>query len=83
MNFGTAHDGGDPGSSGYPWYVPSWARPADWWFGFEHTVMYPTISDSVNMEFSTSQSVSGAHGDSTHDNAKRIRQTKVNVAAFH
>jgi hypothetical protein len=45
--------------------------------------MYPTISDSVNMEFSTSQSVSGAHGDSNHDNAKRIRQTKATVAAFY
>lgn len=82
-NFGAAHDGMPASAYGPPWNIPSWARPASWWwFGTKYTVMNPTISNDVNLEFSTSQSVSGAHGDSTHDNAKRIAQTKSTVAAF-
>jgi hypothetical protein len=81
-NFGAAHDGADPSQYGPPFNVPTWARPASWATGTKFTVMNPTISDSVNLEFSTSSGILGAHGDSNHDNARRISQTKATVAAF-
>ena len=82
-NFGAAHDGMEAAAYGPPWNVPTWARPTSWWWiTTKYSVMNPTISDNVNLEFSTSQSISGAHGDSTHDNARRIAQTKATVAAF-
>jgi len=82
-NFGAAHDGMPPSAYGPPWNVPTWARPTSWWwFGTKYSVMNPTISDNVNMEFSTSQPIWGAHGDSSHDNARRITQTKSIVAGY-
>ena len=81
-NFGAAHDGEPASAYGPPWNVPTWARPASWATNTKFTVMNPTISDTVNMEFSTSVWILGAHGDSNHDNARRIAQTKATVAAF-
>jgi|GEM_PF-2108637 len=82
-NFGAAHDGMPASAYGPPFNVPTWARPTSWATGTKFTVMNPTISDNVNMEFSTSSWILGAHGDSTHDNAQRITQTKATVAAFY
>ena len=59
-NFGAAHDGEPASAYGPPWNVPTWARPASWATNTKFTVMNPTISDTVNMEFSTS-AVSWGH----------------------
>jgi hypothetical protein len=84
-NFGAAHGGMSASAYGAPWNVPSWARSATWneWLVYpKYTVMNPTISDDVWMEFSTSEWSWGRHGDTTHDNARRIRETKATVAGY-
>jgi hypothetical protein len=84
-NFGAAHGGMSASAYGAPWNVPSWARSAtwtDWWVFTHYTVMNPTISDDVRMEFSTTDVNVGGHGDTTHDNARRIRETKATVAGY-
>ena len=69
-NFGAAHQG----SGGY-------TQAYDWWSGLNHyyTVMWSTNKGSKSRyEFSSDD----YHGDSTHDNARRIRETKGIVANY-
>ena len=81
-NFGAMHQT-DPGYSGYPYYVPSYARAYSWsdWGTTRYTAMWSPfqVGTSMSNEFSAPDS---GHGDSTHNNALRISLQKATVAAY-
>lgn len=81
-NFGAMHQT-DPGYSGYPYYVPSYARAYSWsdWGTTRYTAMWSPFQSGTTMSNEFSATDSG-HGDSTHNNALRISLQKATVAAF-
>lgn len=83
-NFGGMHEYLESGLGGYPYYVPSYAR-ATWYFQAPYVeyrktaLIAPFYGDSMVLEFSSP--VTG-HGDTSHDNARRISEVKSAVAAY-
>ena len=73
-NFGADHE--DSTSS------PTWARAfhwVEWWIFDKYTAMWSLWQgDDAQIEFSNSNN----HGDSTHNNIQRIRDTRTTVAGY-
>lgn len=73
-NFGADHE--NSSSS------PTWARAyhwVDWWIYNKYTAMWSLWQgNDGQIDFSNSNN----HGDSTHNNIQRIRDTKATVAAY-
>jgi hypothetical protein len=81
-NFGTMHQT-DPGYSGSPYYVPSYARAATWtsWFTTYYSAMWSPFQSGTSMSNEFSAPDTG-HGDSNHNNALRISLQKATVAGY-
>lgn len=68
--FGACHDpqASDPIYTGYPFNVPTYARPYNWTSSnitYYTAMTAPFYGDTMSLEFSSSS----GHGDSTHNNA--------------
>ncbi|MFA4877952.1 MAG: M12 family metallo-peptidase [Methanoregula sp.] len=81
-NFGAMHQT-DPGYSGYPFNVPSYARASTWtsWWTTKYSAMWAPFQAGTSMSNEFSAPDTG-HGDSNHNNALRISLQKATVAGY-